>query len=476
MLFTSLHFLWFFAAVWASYWILARRRSAQNVLLLGASAFFYGYWDWRFLLLILASTLLDFGAGLWLERPGLSQARRKAIVTTSLVFNLGALALFKYYDFFVESAAELLQSFGFQAHDWTLRLVLPVGISFYTFQTLSYTIGRYRGTTPVARNLIDFATYVAFFPQLVAGPIVRAEELLPQLQTRRRFRWSDQAEGLELAMWGLFKKVVIADNLAPAVDAVFGAESEVGWLARLIAVYAFTVQIYCDFSGYTDIARGTAQALGFRFPLNFRRPYFSSDAQEFWRRWHMTLSTWLRDYLYISLGGNRRGPRRTQLNLMLTMLLGGLWHGAAWNFVLWGGYQGLLLIGHRIWAGRRGDRAHGVVGRALVWFGFMQLVCFGWLLFRAESLEQILAFVTPTDASALAGLALSETVVSGLVLGGAGAVLLIFWDLLQARAEPRETPLIGAPVAVRVTVTVGLVLLVSLFGRFLGNDFIYFQF
>ena len=479
MLFTSLTFLWFFALVWGVYWLLRDHRRAQNALLLAASAYFYGYWDWRFLGLIFGSATIDYLIGLRLADGRLDTRSRKALVTLSLVCNLGALGLFKYYDFFAGSAADLLSSLGFGVHDWTLSLVLPVGISFYTFQTLSYTLSVYRGEEEVERSFLDFATYVAFFPQLVAGPIVRAAEFLPQLKQRRIFRWQDQAEGLEPAAWGLFKKLVIADNLAPAVDGVFGATGEVGYLARLIGVYAFTIQIYCDFSGYTDIARGTAQAMGFHFPLNFRRPYFSRDPQEFWRRWHISLSSWLRDYLYISLGGNRRGPARTQFNLGATMVLGGLWHGAAWNFVLWGAFQGLMLIVHRAVVGRRkqGSGRSGWLAAAIGWLAFMQLVCFGWLLFRAQSFEQIVAFCSPTSASSIAGLPLSEAVSTGLVIGGVGTLILIAWDLLHARAgDDHTTPLAGLSPALRALITVALLVAASQLGRFLGNEFIYFQF
>ncbi|QDU68006.1 MBOAT family O-acyltransferase [Engelhardtia mirabilis] len=478
MLFNSLHFLWFFALVWGVYWALGRRPRLQNLLLLAASNFFYGYWDWRFLGLIWASTLIDFACGLAFERPGMTGTRRRAVLGISLASNLGLLGFFKYFDFFAASAAELLASLGLGAHEWTLGVILPVGISFYTFQTLSYTIDRYRGTIPAERSLVDFATYVAFFPQLVAGPIVRAAEFLPQVRARRVFRWSDQLEGLELALWGLFKKVVLADNLAPAVNAVFaGGGDEVGYLARIVGVYAFTLQIYGDFSGYTDIARGCAQAMGFRFPWNFRMPYFASDPQEFWRRWHISLSSWLRDYLYISLGGNRGGALVTYRNLMLTMLLGGLWHGAAWNFVLWGGYQGLLLSLHRAWSRRPSYRpASTRLGAAVRWVCFLQLVVLGWLFFRAESMAQIVGFLSPTQAGLLAGLPLSEHLASGLIVAAGATLVVLAWDLGLWRRGDAESPFEAARPGARAAVLVGLYLAVSLFGRFVGGEFIYFQF
>jgi len=475
LLFNSLHFLWFFVLVWGAYWVLRRRRRVQNGLLLVASYFFYGYWDWRFLSLILLSTVVDYGCGLAMARSPRGAPGRTRWLILSLVVNLGALGFFKYWNFFVESFQDLLAGFGFDTSAGTLRILLPVGISFYTFQTLSYSIDRWREKAPPERSFIDFAFFVSFFPQLVAGPIVRARDFLPQAGRLRTFRWGDQALGLRLALWGLFKKVVVADNMAPLVDGTFAQEGELGWLTRLLAVYAFTVQIYCDFSGYTDIARGTARMLGFHFPWNFRMPYFASDPSAFWRRWHMSLSSWLRDYLYIALGGNRRGPRRTYVNLMLTMVLGGLWHGAAWNFVLWGFYQGLLLIVHRLWTGGRERLAGSRAGDALRWFVFFQLVCFGWLLFRAESLGQIVRWLGP-GGGLLAGLPLSETVATGVLLGGLGTLLVLVWDLVLERRGEDETPLDRSKPLTQAAVCAGLYLAVSFGGRFLGNEFIYFQF
>ena len=475
MLFTNLHFLWFFVAVWAVYWVLVRARRVQNGLLLAASYFFYGYWDWRFLSLILFSTIVDYGCGLAMVRHSRGSSGRNRWLAVSLVVNLGALGFFKYWNFFVESFQNLLATLGFSTSAGTLQIMLPVGISFYTFQTLSYSIDRWRDKIPPERSFVDFATFVSFFPQLVAGPIVRARDFLPQATSARSFRWADQALGLQLVLWGLFKKVVVADNLAPFVDGTFAQEGELGLVTRLIAIYAFAVQIYCDFSGYTDIARGTARMLGFHLPWNFRMPYFAKDPSAFWRRWHMTLSNWLRDYLYIGLGGNRKGENRTLVNLMLTMVLGGLWHGAAWNFVLWGFYQGLLLLVHRLWtSGRRMVESSRAVA-ALQWFAFFQLVCFGWLLFRAQSFEQIVRFLSPSG-SLLAGLPLSETVASGIVIGGIGTLVVLAWDLVVARRGDDETALERNGPLIQATVCAGLYLAVSFGGRFIGNEFIYFQF
>jgi alginate O-acetyltransferase complex protein AlgI len=477
MIFHSLHFLWFFALVWGLYWLLRKRVRWQNLLLLAASYFFYGYWDWRFLGLILISTLVDFGCGLAMERHADNPALKKRFLWVSLVVNLGALVFFKYFNFFMDSARVMLEEMGFDGGNWSLRIILPVGISFYTFQTLSYSIDRYRGVVPAERNFINFAFFVSFFPQLVAGPIVRAREFLPQATLPRKLGWHQQAEGVQLILWGLFKKVVVADNLAPVVDAVFAAEGELGIVARLLAVYAFAVQIYCDFSGYTDIARGTARMLGFTFPQNFKQPYFASDPSAFWRRWHITLSTWLRDYLYISLGGNRKGPKRTYVNLSLTMVLGGLWHGAAWNYVLWGAYQGLLLVAHRMWCSLRPQPKESPFWvRAFKWGAFFQLVCFGWLIFRAQSMAGIVRFLSMDNLLSAQGLMLSEQAAAGLILGGIGTLVVVAWDLALVRSRGNETPLTYQRPLVQAFVCLFLYVSISLGGSFIGNDFIYFQF
>jgi alginate O-acetyltransferase complex protein AlgI len=344
MLFNSFVFVLFLAIVLPVYYALSHRW--QNRFLLVASYVFYGYWDWRFLGLLAISTVLDFALALLIAGTD-SPRRKKRRVALSVVVNLGILGFFKYFDFFVDSAAVLLESAGLQANLPMLRVVLPVGISFYTFQSMAYTIDVYRGIQPPTRNLLDFALYVAYFPQLVAGPIERASRLLPQIQSPRRVGQAQWERGAQLILWGYVKKVAIADGLAPYADAVFRDPSSFSGLSLWLGVYCFAVQIYCDFSGYTDIARGVSQLLGIELMENFRQPYLSRNITEFWRRWHISLSTWLRDYLYVPLGGNRRGPAMQYRNLMITMLLGGLWHGAAWTFVVWGGLHGLFLATHK---------------------------------------------------------------------------------------------------------------------------------
>lgn len=382
MLFNSWVFVAFLLPVYLLYGRLSHR--GQNLLLLGASYVFYGWWDWRFLLLVWVSTGVDYWVG---RRLGSCQdpARRRRLLCVNMVVNLGLLGFFKYFHFFLDSAGALLAGLGLAGLGRGLEIVLPVGISFYTFQTMSYTLDVYRRRQEPVADPVDFALFVAFFPQLVAGPIERAGALLPQLQGPRRSTQDDLVVGAWLIFWGLLKKVVVADNLAPYVDGVFGAVGEASRLEVVLATYAFAYQIYGDFSGYSDVARGLARLLGVELTVNFDIPYLAQGPSEFWRRWHITLSRWLRDYLYIPLGGNRGGPAATTRNLMVTMVLGGLWHGAAWNFVAWGAYHGALLGLYRV---LRGDRESGVSwsGRALLRVVWFHLVCLGWVLFRAPGL------------------------------------------------------------------------------------------
>ncbi|MEM7230001.1 MAG: MBOAT family O-acyltransferase, partial [Planctomycetota bacterium] len=343
MQFNSLHFAAFFALVLTAVAASRSHVRVRNCIILAASYYFYGSWDYRFLSLIVISTLIDYACGRMLnvrtmqDQPPARSRRDRAVLAVSLCSNLGILGFFKYFDFFVTSTSAMLEELGVTVHVSTLNIILPVGISFYTFQTLSYTIDLYRGKVRTEDSLLNFAVYVAYFPQLVAGPIERARHLLPQVQSPHAVDWAQLNSGFFLIGWGLFKKVVIADNIAVIVDLVFASETNTG-LSTVLGVYAFAIQIYCDFSGYVDIARGAARCMGFDLMQNFNLPYFATNPSDFWRRWHISLSTWLRDYLYIPLGGSKCGRTRTYINLMLTMVLGGLWHGAAWTFVVWGIY------------------------------------------------------------------------------------------------------------------------------------------
>lgn len=386
MLFTQLEFAVFFAIVFL---VSLGNFRFQKTFLLVASYYFYGYWDWRFLLLIAGCTLLNWYAA---ERISAANSRnvRKAWMVFALAASLGALGFFKYYNFFVHSLNALMDRWGWSMG--SLRIILPVGISFFTFQTLSYTVDVYRGDLKNCRSLQDFALYVAFFPQLVAGPIVRASEFLPQLETPRKICRKQIYEGGRIFIFGFFKKVFLADRLAQFVDVIFSHAGAFDGLSVWLGVLAYAVQIYCDFSGYSDMAIGLARILGYEFSVNFNLPYISKSIQEFWHRWHISLSTWLRDYLYIPLGGNRRGRARTYVNLLVTMILGGLWHGASWTFVFWGGLHGVALAVNRRWIEWRGQRMEsgsGAVFRA--WAGRLAtllVVLIGWVFFRSGTFAQ----------------------------------------------------------------------------------------
>ncbi|MCU7931863.1 MAG: MBOAT family protein [Candidatus Thiodiazotropha sp. (ex Codakia rugifera)] len=390
MLFNSFIFWAFFAVVIILYWRLNHR--GQNFLLLIASYVFYGYWDWRFLGLIAFSTIVDFIVAQELEKRS-SQTIRRRWLLLSLCSNLGLLGFFKYFGFFAAEFAILLESLGFHASMPTLNIILPVGISFYTFQTLAYTIDVYRRQTKPTKNLLDFSVYVSFFPQLVAGPIERSKDLLPQIVNTRTFTKGAFSEGLYHVLIGMFKKVVIADNMAPIANQVFATPvSDLNGTEILIGIYAFAFQIYGDFSGYSSIAQGIAKWLGINLSWNFRMPYFSRTPSEFWQRWHITLSSWLRDYLYIPLGGSRHGVFNTFRNLVLTMFLGGLWHGANWTFAVWGLAHGIILVVyHALEPVTKKVLLPGIVGKVVAAVIFFHLVCITWLLFRAENLGQAVA-------------------------------------------------------------------------------------
>ena len=383
MLFNSPAFAVFLPVMLTVYWLL--RGNARRWALLVGSYFFYSWWDWRFTSLLIVSTLVDYYCGRALPRQP-SVNRRRGVLTLSVVTNLGILATFKYFNFFRDSAVEVLGGLGVSVHLPTLNVLLPMGISFYTFQSMSYTIDVYRGMEP-QRSLRDFACYVACFPQLVAGPIMRARDLLPQLTTEHGFQEADWTVGVYRLFRGLFKKMVVADLLALYVDAVFADPGAFAGLSCWIALYAYAFQIYMDFSGYTDVALGVGHLFGLRLTENFDRPYLAASPSEFWRRWHITLSTWLRDYLYIPLGGSRLGKLFTVRNLFVTMALGGLWHGAAWTFVAWGVYHGTLLTLERCacgWRKARDVSDQPLVLRGLKIVGMFHLTCLGWLLFRAQ--------------------------------------------------------------------------------------------
>lgn len=404
MLFVEFRFALFYALAAGVYWTL-RNNVWRKRWLLVCSYVFYGAWDPRFCLLIAFSTGVDYVVGRQLEGAADDDPARRRWLYLSLAVNLGVLGFFKYCNFFLDSAWALLSWLGLPPADrTTLQIILPVGVSFFTFQSLSYTLDVYRRRLTAVRDFADLALAVSFFPQLVAGPIMRAADFLPQLAAPRRPAEIDWRGCATLFLVGFFKKACVADNLAPTVDAFFAAPNDYGPASAALAVVGYAVQIYGDFSGYTDMAIACAGGLGYRLCRNFDHPYFATDIADFWRRWHMSLSSWLRDYLYIPLGGNRGGEWFVARNLLLTMLLGGLWHGAAWHFVLWGGLHGLALVAHRAWT-RVGGRLPAPVGMAMT-FAF---VCGCWVVFRAPDLATagaaLRALVSPVGgAAATAGL------------------------------------------------------------------------
>ncbi|NLG36273.1 MAG: MBOAT family protein [Lentisphaerae bacterium] len=397
MSFATLTFFLFCVLVFGLYHARAVR-GWQNGLLVVASYVFYGWWDYRFCSLMLVSSLVDYWAGRAIERSS-HPGRRRLCLGISLATNLGMLGFFKYFNFFAENLALLMESVGVPFHAGTLNIVLPVGISFYTFQTMSYTLDIYRGQFHPVKNFPAYMAFVSFFPQLVAGPIERASHLLPQFLSARRFDAVRAWGGMRLILWGLFKKMVVADNLAAVVDPLYANPGLHSGPELLVATVAFAVQIYCDFSAYSDIASGTAGLFGIDLMRNFAFPYFSRSVGEFWRRWHISLSTWFRDYVYIPMGGSRRGPGRTRVNILLTFAVSGLWHGASWNFVIWGVLNGLgMMLGTS--AGRR-DRSgpSRVPGGASGWpslsslaamLGTFGFICLTWVFFRAATLGDAL--------------------------------------------------------------------------------------
>ncbi|MEO1935893.1 MAG: MBOAT family O-acyltransferase [Myxococcales bacterium] len=468
MLFNSIEFWLFFAVVFAAVHLLAHR--GQNLLLLGASYVFYAAWDWRFLSLILASTVVDYYAALAAE-PGVGSDRmRRWAVVVSATVNLGILGVFKYFDFFIHSFANLFALPPDTTDSLLLGVLLPVGISFYTFQTMSYTLDVYARRLQPTRSFTDLALYVSLFPQLIAGPIERGSHLMPQVLSPRPFDPERLHSGVYLIVWGLFKKVCIADTLAHPVQVIYTSPDPTG-PEVYIATMCFAVQIYSDFSGYTDIARGVGRMLGFDFMLNFNLPYLAHNPTDFWRRWHISLSTWLRDYLYISIGGNRKGAGRTYVNLMITMVLGGLWHGARFNFVLWGAYHGALLVVHRFFDKNEATERAAPLTTALKIAGMFHLTLFGWLLFRVETADQLVRLT-----SALLGPWHNWDSAWGLLTYAlpvtAPLIAMQFW---QARSGNLEV-IVGTPTLAKVAFVTFCLSGVLLFNRSGGAPFIYFQF
>ena len=480
MLFNSIDYFLFLAAVFAIYWFLRKWEGLRILFLLAMSYFFYMSWNPKFIFLIIGSTVLDYICGRQIHKQK-KTVIRKFFLVISLSGNLGLLFLFKYYDFFAASINHTATFFGY---DFVLKnagFILPVGISFYTFQSLSYTIDIYRKKIKPSDSLIQFAMYVAFFPQLVAGPIVRASTFLSQFKTKKYFDSKKVFQGLFLILLGMIKKVVIADYLAVnMVDRVFETPKLYSSTEVIASVYAYTLQIFNDFSGYSDIAIGSAMLFGYKLPVNFNMPYAARNIKEFWSRWHISLSTWLRDYLYISLGGNRKGMLKMYRNLLVTMLLGGLWHGAGWNFIIWGALHGMALMIHRTFFLMRSSKKKKprkpkgqffaiIVTLCSTVFTF-HFVCFCWIFFRAESLGKAVEILRSIASITSGASNLTGPVIAVMAFGFAlHYVPNRTLDWLKER-------FVRAPVIVQASIMVSLTVLIYNFSTSKILPFIYFQF
>lgn len=478
MIFNSFAFAVFLPVVFVVYWLLPQRTPRlQNFFLIAAGCFFYGWWDYRFLSLLFVSSAVDYLAGCLLERQE-NPVKRRLLVTASLSTNLTILGVFKYYGFFVQSFADLLTRFGLHADLMTLNIVLPIGLSFYTFQSMAYTIDVYRRQFKPCRNFVDFFAFVSFFPQLVAGPIQRAHDLMPQFQRLRTLDMGGVREGAEQVLWGLFKKVVIADNLAGTVEQIFQKHDGLATPTLLCGMLFFAVQIYCDFSGYSDIAIGTARFFGITLTRNFAYPYFAQNLVDFWHRWHISLSTWFRDYVYIPLGGNRVGPMRHYFNLFLTFAISGLWHGANWTFIAWGVFHGALYVAYLGWRGRAPylpdngawiPSLRRIFSMGLTFF----VVLISWVFFRSETIgdafDYLWRFVTkPTGAPDFIARPL---LFEGLFLSI--GLLLIEW---LRRIKVTVLELGNAPRVFRWAVYYAVIAVIFWKGNFHYVPFIYFAF
>ncbi len=476
MLFNSIAFGIFLPLVFALYWSLRSQLRAQNAILITAGCVFYGWWDWRFLLLLLATSGTDFLVALGMGRTN-SASARKALLGISLVGNLGTLAVFKYYDFFADSFAVLLHRLGFHVEPMLLHVVLPVGISFYTFQALSYTIDVYRGRIEPVKDVLAFLAFISFFPQLCAGPIERASHMLPQFMRPRVFDAAAASDGMRQMLWGFFKKVVIADNCAPLVTEAFAQAQDQHPLNLCYAALLFTFQIYCDFGGYSDIAIGCARLFGFDLMRNFAFPYFSRDIAEFWRRWHMSLTSWFRDYVYIPLGGSRGGRWITVRNTFIVFLVSGLWHGANWTFIVWGGIHALLFVPLLLRGVNRTHLGPIAKGRCLPsakevlhMVLTFALVVLAWVFFRAASVQDAMAFLSRMIIGPWSAPWLLKDI---WLVGVIGVLLLAEW-IQRTRQHALEVG--HLPPWMRRSAYVLVFLCIFFLGRFEHTEFIYFQF
>lgn len=482
MLFNSAPFAAFLSLAFLLYWLIfSRNLRWRNLFVWAASYLFYGWWDWRYLLLLAASSSVDFWVALQLGRI-VEQRRRRRILMLSLLGNLGVLATFKYFDFFASSLQAALHGVGVDAKLVHLHLVLPVGVSFYTFQALSYTIDVYRRDIEPCRDPLRFFAFVSFFPQLVAGPIERARNLLPQFDRVQPFDARLARDGGRQMFWGFFKKMVVADNAARIADGIFDGYAEKSGPELVVGALFFAFQIYGDFSGYSDIALGTAKLFGFQLMANFRYPYFSRDIAEFWRRWHISLTTWFKDYVYVPLGGSRTGRLQSARNVLCVFLLSGLWHGANWTYVVWGGLNGLFFLPLLLRAKNRRHVDQVAAGRrlpslvdALHMLTTFALVTVTWVFFRSESVGAALAYLHGIVRPDNWGTWPSKAVVNSWWLTGALVAIMLGVEWVQ-RERVHGLDLSGQSTLVRWAIYQALVVSFSLFAVFGGAGFIYFQF
>jgi alginate O-acetyltransferase complex protein AlgI len=465
MIFNSIVFLKFFIIVYALYW--------QNYMLLLASCYFYMAFIPIYVLILLFTIVIDYFAGIYLEK--LHGNNRKWFLVASLIANLGILAFFKYYNFLNDNLAVLFSQFGYPNPIPQLKIILPIGLSFHTFQAMSYTIEIYRGHQKAERNFGIYALFVMFFPQLVAGPIERAGNLLHQFNDKRKIDWEDVKLSIFLIAWGYFLKVFVADNLGEIADKFFATVAPRNSWDVVLGTYAFAFQIFGDFAGYSSIAIGIARLMGFKLKTNFLYPYFVTNPSDFWNNWHISLSSWLRDYLYISLGGNRRGALKTYRNLLLTMILGGLWHGAAWTFILWGLYQGVILVIHRFISGivnlKRFDRF--AVIRILKIVFMFQVTCFGWLIFRAKSTPQLVNYAKALFVNVNYKITSEGIYYAKVIVFYSFLVLLI--QYIQRKTN-NAFFIYNYSRLVQVSFYVILLFIILIWGNFGSREFIYFQF
>lgn len=482
MLFNSIGFVIFLPVVFLLYWFLTNKNlKLQNILLLLSSYFFYACWDWRFLFLLMFSTLLDYFTGLKMQDAN-NQKRKQFWFWLSLAINLGFLGIFKYYNFFAESFAETISYVGLQVNPWTLKVILPVGISFYTFHGLSYVIDIYKGRIKAESNVVDYAVFVSFFPLLVAGPIERATHLLPQIKKRRTFDYTKAVDGLKQILWGLFKKIVIADNCAEFANQIFNNSADQSGSNLALGAIFFAFQIYGDFSGYSDIAIGTARLFGIDLLRNFAFPYFSRDIAEFWRRWHISLSSWFKDYLYIPLGGSKGGNWMRIRNTFIIFIVSGFWHGANWTFIVWGALNALFILPSIIMKTNRNNLETVAQGNLLPTVKeFFQmtitftLAVFAWIFFRAENITHALSYISGIFSKSLFSIPTITPHFPVLII----IILIIIFTIIEwlGREQQYAIAILGTKWKSSLRYAMYYAIIIAIFW-FAGKDqqFIYFQF